>query len=133
MRLEHFGKIFPYIAILGVIVFDGVYFDLFPLLILYMVFEYLRFKSSVDALRVLIVLFIHSAVCFKTITIAHLILLSTYVVFLIVRDYFLNSFVPFFSYVLCVSLIVFLKGSYLPSVLLLCALNLLLWRKYEVS
>ncbi len=133
MKREYFKKIFPYVLALLTVVLDAAYFDVFPFLIIYMAFEYLKFEDFVSAFRVLSFVVIHSALCFRTITFTHLILFSIYIFFSIVRNYFLKPFVPFLSYVLSIGLLVFFKGSYLPSILVICLMVLGLWRRYESS
>ncbi len=133
MRSERFEQIFPYIFGVLTVVFDGAYFDLLPLLVVYMVFEYQRFKGFGSALRVLLFLLLHSSVCFKSITFTHLVIFSIYVLFLVLRNYFLSPFVPFAVYSAAVCLIVLINGTYLPTLAVLFVISLLLWRKYEVS
>lgn len=122
------------IYIFGILVlaFDGAYFDLFSLLIPYLTVEYLKFSGIISILRVMSVLIIHSALCFRSINFLHLVIFAIYIVFIVTREYFLKPFFPFLLYNVVVSFLLIVEGSFWVMALSLMILSLLIWRiKFE--
>lgn len=122
------------IYIFGILVlaFDGAYFDLFSLLIPYLTVEYLKFSGIISILRVMSVLIIHSALCFRSINFLHLVIFAIYIVFIVTREYFLKPFFPFLLYNVVVSFLLIVEGSFWVMSLSLMILSLLIWRiKFE--
>lgn len=122
------------IYIFGILVlaFDGAYFDLFSLLIPYLTVEYLKFSGITSILRVMSVLIIHSALCFRSINFLHLVIFAIYIVFIVTREYFLKPFFPFLLYNVVVSFLLIVEGSFWVMSLSLMILSLLIWRiKFE--
>lgn len=122
------------IYIFGILVlaFDGAYFDLFSLLIPYLAVEYLKFSGIISILRVMSVLIIHSALCFRSINFLHLMIFAVYVVFIVTREYFLKPFLPFLLYNIVVSFLLIVEGSFWVMSLSFMILSLLIWRiKFE--
>jgi len=107
---------------------DGAYFDLFTLLLPYLAVEYLKFSGITSVLRVMIVLTIHSALCFKALNFLHIVIFAAYVLFIMVREYFLKPFFPFLLFNITIALLLVLEGSFWIMALVLMTLSLLIWR-----
>lgn len=121
-------KLEIYIFGIVVLAFDGAYFDLFTLLIPYLAIEYLKFSGITSVLRVMVILTIHSALCFHSISFLHLLIFAVYIIFVIVREYFLRPFFPFLLYNVTVSVLLIVEGSFWIMSLILMTLSLLIWR-----
>lgn len=121
-------KVSIYIFAIVVLSFDGAYFDLFSLLIPYLAVEYLKFSGLVSILRVMSVLMIHSALCFRSITLMHMLIFAVYVAFIVTRQYFLKPFFPFLLYNIAISLLLIVKGSFWVTSIILMILSFLAWR-----
>ncbi len=118
------------IYVFGVLVLavDSAYFDLFTLLIPYLAVEYLIFSSIVSIVRVMVILTIHSALCFQSQNFFHLMIFATYVFFITTREYFLKPFIPFLLYNIAVTVLLFFEGSSLIMTIILSILSMSIWR-----
>jgi len=108
-------------------ILDGAFFDLFPSIILYLALEYLWFESELSAVRMMIVLTLHSIACFGNIRIAYIVLLALYGSFLLWRDYFLKPFVPFIVYLVSLCFVWLIMGSHWIGVIVVTSIASLLW------
>lgn len=121
-------KYLIYIVSILVLAFDGAYFDIFPLIIPYMALEYLKFTKIADSLRVLVILIIHSSLCFQRINFIYVLIFATYISFIIMREYFLKPFLPFLIYIFSIGLLTIVADSCWITSLILTTSSLFLWR-----
>ncbi|MEJ5230053.1 MAG: hypothetical protein WHT65_08635 [Pseudothermotoga sp.] len=128
MNINLLRRLGIYIFGAVVLALDSAYFDLFSLLTLYLAFEYLIFSGNLCTIRVMVFLIFHSALCFQSVRILHLIIFAVYIVFIVVRDYFLKPFFPFLLYVTAIAVLSIAEGSYWLTACVIALLSIFLWR-----
>lgn len=107
---------------------DGAFLDLFPSVIFYLTLEYLWFESSVDPIRVMIVLTLHSITCFANLNVTYVVILVLYMLSLLWRDYFLKTFVPFVLYSTSLYVTFVMMGTHWIGTAIVSLLSLMFWR-----
>lgn len=107
---------------------DSAFFELFSLLTSYMLLEYLVYSSPLSALRVFVVLIIHSSLSFHTINPLHAVIFGIYVFFVVSRNLYLKPMVPFLLYTTAVATLVSAMGTKWFTTVLIAAVSTSFWR-----